>query len=46
MWIPELLIWELVSVDTLATSAVLSGDVTTLGHEVIDNSVEEIAFVG
>jgi hypothetical protein len=36
----EVLIGELVSVDGLATSAVALGKVTTLDHEVLDDTVE------
>jgi hypothetical protein len=41
----EVLILELGAVDGLATSAVVVGEVTTLDHEVLDNSVESRAFV-
>jgi len=36
----EVLILELVAVDGLATSAVASGEITTLTHEVGDDTVE------
>ena len=42
----EVFIGEFGTVDRFATCTVASCEVTTLGHEVIDNSVEEIAFVG
>lgn len=41
----EVLIGELLSVDGLATSAVVAGEVTTLKHEVGDHAVESGAFV-
>ena len=41
----EVLIVELVAVDGLATSAVASGEITTLGHELSDYSVEGGSFV-
>ena len=37
---------ELGSVDGNATSAVVVGEVTTLGHKVLDDSVEGAALVG
>ena len=42
----EVLIGELVAVDRDSTSAVMVGEVTALGHEVVDNSVENAALVG
>ena len=36
----EVLVLELVAKDRLATSAITSGEVTTLGHEAWDDSVE------
>ena len=36
----EVLVFEFASVDRLATSAITSGEVTTLGHEAWDDSVE------
>ena len=42
----EVLIGELGSVDGHTTSAVVVGEVTTLGHEVLDDSVEGASLVG
>jgi len=36
----EVLIWELLAVDGLSTSAVTTGEVTTLQHEIRDHTVE------
>lgn len=41
----EVLIGELVAVDTLAASAVALGEVTALDHELLDNTVEAGALV-
>jgi hypothetical protein len=41
----EVLIGELVAVDGLATSAVALGEITTLDHEVLDDTVEGRALV-
>jgi hypothetical protein len=41
----EVLVGELLTVDGLATSAVATGEVTTLKHEVRDDSVERRALV-
>ena len=41
----EVLILELVTVDRLATSAITAGKVTTLDHEVLDDTVESRALV-
>ena len=44
MWIPDLLIIELGSVDALASSTILGCDVT-LCHESFDDSVEDVVQV-
>ena len=36
----EILVRELVSIDTFTPSAVSSGEIAALGHEAVDNSVE------
>lgn len=41
----EVLIGELVAVDALAASAIALGEVTTLDHELLDNTVEVGALV-
>jgi len=41
----EVLISELAAIDGLATSAVVVGEVSTLAHEVGDDTVENAAFV-
>jgi len=41
----EVLIGELVAVDGLAAGAVTLGEVTTLDHEVLDDTVESRALV-
>lgn len=41
----EVLVGELVAVDGLATSAVALGEITTLDHEVLDDTVEGGALV-
>jgi hypothetical protein len=41
----EVLVGELVAVDALAASAVALGEVTTLDHELLDNTVEVGALV-
>jgi hypothetical protein len=41
----EVLVGELVAVDGLAASAVALGEVTTLDHEVLDDTVERGALV-
>ena len=41
----KVLIGELVAVDALAASAVALGEVTTLDHELLDNTVEAGALV-
>ena len=41
----EVLILEFLAVDGLAASAIFVGEVTTLGHEVIDDSVEGASLV-
>ncbi len=45
MWEPHFLIWEFGPVDTLATSSVLLGNVSTLHHEVRDDAMEGISLV-
>ena len=45
MWEPDTLIVEFVAVDGLPTSAILVGDVTSLHHEALDDSVEDVALV-
>ena len=42
----EVLIGEVFAVDGVAALAVAGGDVTALGHEVVDDAVEGGAFVG
>lgn len=42
---PNLLIWELVSVDAHAASSILPGDVSSLKHELLDDSVEDVPLV-
>jgi len=46
MWVPNLLVREFLAIDALATSAILIGGITTLGHEAFYYSVEKVAFVG
>jgi len=41
----EVLVLELAAVDGLATSAIVVGEVTTLAHEVGDDTVEDAALV-
>ena len=41
----EVLITELLTIDALATSAIVVGEVTTLAHEVWDNTMERAALV-
>lgn len=41
----EVLILELVAVDRLATGAITLGEVTTLNHEVLDDTVESGVLV-
>ena len=36
----EVFVFKLVSVDGLSSSAVMVGEVTSLGHEVIDDTME------
>jgi len=36
----EVLVWELGTIDTLAASTVVVGEVTSLNHEIFDNAVE------
>lgn len=45
MWIPDLLIIKIGSVDALASSTILGCDITTLGHESFDDSVEDVIQV-
>ena len=45
MFFLEVFICKLVSINTLATSAIVVGEVTTLTHESWDNSVEAASFV-
>ena len=45
MWEPYSFICELCAVDTESTSAVLIGDVASLHHEILDDSVEDVASV-
>ena len=45
MWEPDALIVEFVTVDGLAASAILVGDVTALHHEALDDPVEDVALV-
>ena len=40
----EVLVSELVSVDGLATGSVSDGEVTSLGHEAVDDSVEDASL--
>lgn len=40
MSLDKVLVWELTTVDGLTTSTVTSSEVTTLQHEVWDDSVE------
>ena len=42
----KVLVGELGAIDGLSTSAVLVGEVTTLSHEVSDDSVEGASLVG
>lgn len=42
---PDLLIGELLSVDTLSSGAIMIGEVTALSHESFDNSVENALLV-
>ena len=44
MLVLEVLIWELGSVDRLTACAVALSEVTTLGHEPWDNSMEGAAL--
>ena len=44
MLVLEVLIWELSSVDRLTACAVSASEVTTLGHEPWDNSMEGAPF--
>ena len=41
----EVLVGELVAVNALAASAIALGEVTTLDHELLDNTVEAGALV-
>ena len=45
MWEPDTLIVEFVTVYGLPPSAILVGDVTSLHHEALDDSVEDVALV-
>jgi hypothetical protein len=45
MWEPDTLIIEFVTVYGLPASAILVGDVTSLHHEALDDSVEDVALV-
>ena len=45
MLVDEVLVSELFSVDALAASAVVPGEVSALAHEVGDDAVEAAAFV-
>lgn len=45
MWEPDTLIVEFVTVYRLPTSAILVGDVTSLHHEALDDSVEDVTLV-
>ena len=45
MWEPDTLIVEFVTIDGLAASAILVGDVTALHHEALNDSVEDVALV-
>ena len=45
MWEPDTLIVEFVTVYGLPASAILVGDVTSLHHEALDDSVEDVALV-
>jgi len=42
---PHSFIIEFVTINALATSAVLISDVTSLHHEVFDDAMEDVAFV-
>ena len=42
---PNLLVLELLSVDGLSASSVLVGDVSSLSHEALDHSVENVVLV-
>ena len=44
MLVLEVLVWELVSVDRLTACAISASEVTTLGHEPWDNSMESAPF--
>ena len=41
----KVLVWELGAIDGLSTGAVTLGKVTTLDHEVLDNTVEGGALI-
>jgi hypothetical protein len=41
----EVLIWELVAVDGLATGSVAVGEITALDHELLDDTVESGALI-
>jgi hypothetical protein len=41
----EVLVSEFGTIDGLSTSSITSGEVTTLKHEIRDNSVEHTALV-
>ena len=45
MWEPDTLIVEFVTVYGLPASAILVGDVTSLHHEALYDSVEDVALV-
>lgn len=42
----EVLVWELGSVDGLAAGAVVVGEVTSLDHKVLDDTVESASLRG
>jgi hypothetical protein len=46
MWVPDLLIGELFSINADSSSSIACSRVTTLHHEVRYNPVEAVAFVG
>lgn len=46
MWVPNLFIFELLSINALSASSILVREVTALSHEAFDDSVEEVALVG
>jgi len=45
VWIPNLFVIKFATIDTRSTSSILIGNITSLGHEAFDDSMENVSLV-